>query len=56
MLLINEKQGYTVCLECHEVCRGECTREWLEIHTRHAEAEPEPRRRWQRVRSRAASA
>ena len=39
MLLINEKQGYTVCLECHEVCRGACSREWLEEHTRHTAEE-----------------
>lgn len=51
MLLINEKQGYTVCLECHEVCRGACSREWLEEHTRHtaeelAEVERRGRRSW----------
>jgi hypothetical protein len=37
MVLVNASLGYTVCLECHQVCEGECPPEWLAEHARHGE-------------------
>lgn len=32
MVLVNEAQGYRVCLECHEVLEGGDEEAWLQVH------------------------
>jgi hypothetical protein len=32
MVLVNQAQGYRVCLECHDVLRGGDEEQWLAIH------------------------
>jgi hypothetical protein len=32
MVLVNEAQGYRVCLECGERCRSSDTAAWLAFH------------------------
>lgn len=32
MVLVNEAQGYRVCLECHDVLEGGDQEAWLQVH------------------------
>lgn len=32
MVLVNEAQGYRVCLECHDVLEVGDEKEWLRVH------------------------
>ena len=39
MILVNERRGYSVCLECHEELRETDARAWM---SRHVDCQPVP--------------